>query len=221
MNELGKFVIPSAEGDSAKKEQRGSVNNPYTIDEYEQLHDQNLWEGGYVENVGFLKTENETDNDISSGYYEDNDFANEEDMDDINYSTQKFPGTCVPKVMEYAAQLLGDEKATELKFLELYETVYHKIYPVQTGIPACDIPDFLSKAFDYNKVAMSQSAVKSALETHKPVIGILRKEHHAVLVKAIDGNRITCVNPGNAQDETHNLDDIYVGGIFKINRVIK
>ena len=47
MKELGKFAIPSVDGDSSKKEQKGSINNPYTIDEYEQLHDQNLFSVDY------------------------------------------------------------------------------------------------------------------------------------------------------------------------------
>ena len=83
MNKLGKFVIPSAEGDSAKKEQRGSINNPYTIDEYEQLHDQNLWEGGYVETLGQIAQEVAVAN-CDSGYLYSEQNEGEENVDNTN-----------------------------------------------------------------------------------------------------------------------------------------
>ena len=83
MKELGKFVISSVDGDSSKKEQKGSINNPYTIDEYEQLHDQNLWEGGYVETLGQVAQEVAVAN-CDSGYLYSEQDSNEEDRDFTN-----------------------------------------------------------------------------------------------------------------------------------------
>lgn len=41
--------------ESATNKEKGSLNNPYTIVQYEQMVEDSTWQGGYVEELGFME----------------------------------------------------------------------------------------------------------------------------------------------------------------------
>lgn len=69
MKKIKKFAVSSQnEGTNNEPIEKGSFENPYTTEEYEQLHDQNQWAGGYVEGVGMISGDNQ-DEVITGNYY--------------------------------------------------------------------------------------------------------------------------------------------------------
>lgn len=54
-NKQNEVSLPSE--DIYETLEKGSIDNPYTLEEYEQLSDSGLWTGGYVEGVGEMDDE--------------------------------------------------------------------------------------------------------------------------------------------------------------------
>lgn len=63
MKKIRKFDVSLQSEDMSNQSlQKGSFENPYTMEEYEQLHDQNLWAGGYVEGLGEVASDSSENN---------------------------------------------------------------------------------------------------------------------------------------------------------------
>lgn len=54
-------VNEPTEGSLVPDDEKGSVNNPYTIAEYETMQEEGLWNGGYVELFGFVASAETSD----------------------------------------------------------------------------------------------------------------------------------------------------------------
>ena len=176
MKELGKFEIPSVDGDSSKKEQKGSINNPYTIDEYEQLHDQNLWEGGYVEGVGLVQEDVLRQVADFDGYYSSDDAELYPDAD-AKYLCYPYQfqtddsGKCTACSIRNACILLGLDNISyhDITFdlNQYYSDVLHRY--VWEGD---SLRNVLTKYFTVGDVSLSDiSTIVKHLTLTKPIYG--------------------------------------------------
>ena len=223
MNELGKFVIPSVDGDSSKKEQKGSINNPYTIDEYEQLHDQNLWESGYVEGVGLVADTN-TDSSRDSYQYSSFDFdINNLPPDHYQCSTDAVRNhadcsyQCIGSLMGVDSLTIPDLYFAWLKARAvrdgstLNETDIKGLENrVAYGATETDLLHFtraVASKFNYKVETMTKNRFLEKCSTGKELngYGIVHDSDgngHAIIIKGINENLLDFYDPQNPNGST-------------------
>lgn len=105
--------------DTSKSMKRGSVDNPYTLQEYEQLYNTNFWLGGYVENLGYLCSETTDSNVLNQNdYYLD---PNEIHHDNGKLDSRSNGEDCFIFSLYYAIHELTD-------YILPFETLRDSIY---------------------------------------------------------------------------------------------
>ena len=83
------------------KNKKGTVKNPYTVEELEQLLENGQWTGGYVEEIAYAEGEGDSLDGDGDGYYGNDDEPNWDwEVDDFLYTDEtepKFSGSTYAK----------------------------------------------------------------------------------------------------------------------------